>query len=144
MTMRLTSTAFAGGAEIPSRYTCDGDNLSPPLAWSGAPPATRSFTILFGDPDRPGGVGIIGLSLTYLALSTSLQSTTRLAAPACAKPSTSGREAIVGHAHRGVLAGIITILRCTRWTWSISLRRRARVAAKLRAPPRFTRSPRLS
>lgn len=56
MTMRLTSTAFAGGAEIPSRYTCDGDNLSPPLAWFGAPPATRSFTILCRDPDAPAGV----------------------------------------------------------------------------------------
>ena len=56
MTMRLTSTAFANRAEIPERYTCDGENLSPPLAWSGAPPAAGSFAIICRDPDAPAGV----------------------------------------------------------------------------------------
>lgn len=45
MTLRLTSTAFIQASTIPARFTCDGDNLSPPLAWSGAPPATRSFAL---------------------------------------------------------------------------------------------------
>ena len=53
--MRLTSSAFAHDAQIPRRYTCDGEDLSPPLAWSGAPPATRSFVLLCDDPDAPGG-----------------------------------------------------------------------------------------
>ena len=53
--MRLTSSAFAHDAQIPRRYTCDGEDLSPPLAWSGAPLATRSFVLLCDDPDAPGG-----------------------------------------------------------------------------------------
>ncbi len=55
MTMRLTSAGFTNGSEIPARFTCDGANLSPPLAWSGAPPGTRSFAILCRDPDAPSG-----------------------------------------------------------------------------------------
>jgi hypothetical protein len=53
--MRLTSSAFANDAQIPRRYTCDGDDVSPPLEWSGAPDATRSFVLLCDDPDAPGG-----------------------------------------------------------------------------------------
>lgn len=53
--MRLTSTAFSEGERIPSRYTCDGNNESPPLAWSGPPRQTMSFAILCDDPDAPLG-----------------------------------------------------------------------------------------
>ncbi len=53
--MRLTSSAFADGAGIPRRFTCDGEDVSPPLAWSGAPAATHSFVLLCDDPDAPGG-----------------------------------------------------------------------------------------
>jgi Raf kinase inhibitor-like YbhB/YbcL family protein len=53
--MRLTSNAFAHDAQIPRRYTCDGDDVSPPLEWSGAPDATKSFVLLCDDPDAPGG-----------------------------------------------------------------------------------------
>jgi Raf kinase inhibitor-like YbhB/YbcL family protein len=53
--MRLTSSAFPDGAQIPRRFTCDGDDLSPPLAWSGAPTETRSFVLLCDDPDAPAG-----------------------------------------------------------------------------------------
>jgi len=55
MTMRLTSAGFTHGSEIPAHFTCDGGNLSPPLAWSGAPPGTRSFAIICRDPDAPSG-----------------------------------------------------------------------------------------
>jgi hypothetical protein len=53
--MQLSSSAFPGGAVIPRRFTCDGEDLSPPLEWHAAPPATRSFVLLCDDPDAPGG-----------------------------------------------------------------------------------------
>lgn len=53
--MRLNSSAFADGAAIPRRFTCDGEDLSPPLDWSDAPAGTRSFVMLCDDPDAPAG-----------------------------------------------------------------------------------------
>lgn len=55
MTMRLTSPAFASGQTIPSRFTCDGVNHSPPLRWEGAPGGTKSFALVCRDPDAPAG-----------------------------------------------------------------------------------------
>ncbi|HXF95536.1 MAG TPA: YbhB/YbcL family Raf kinase inhibitor-like protein [Gemmatimonadales bacterium] len=54
MALALASPAFAEGATIPREYTCDGPDHSPPLAWSGAPAGTRSFTLICDDPDAPG------------------------------------------------------------------------------------------
>lgn len=51
--MKLTSTAFASHGEIPAKYTCEGEDLAPPLAWSGAPAGTRSFALIVDDPDAP-------------------------------------------------------------------------------------------
>jgi Raf kinase inhibitor-like YbhB/YbcL family protein len=53
MSLILTSTAFHHQGEIPSRYTCDGDDISPPLAWSGVPAAARSLVLIVDDPDAP-------------------------------------------------------------------------------------------
>lgn len=53
--MQLQSSAFADRSAIPRRFTCDGENLSPPLQWSDAPEATGSFVLLCDDPDAPGG-----------------------------------------------------------------------------------------
>ena len=49
----LSSPAFEPGGDIPSRFTCDGPDVSPPLAWSGAPDATRTFALIVDDPDAP-------------------------------------------------------------------------------------------
>jgi Raf kinase inhibitor-like YbhB/YbcL family protein len=53
MAFSITSTAFAPNGAIPARYTCEGDDASPPLAWSGAPAATKSFALIVDDPDAP-------------------------------------------------------------------------------------------
>jgi len=53
--MQLRSSGFSDGATIPRRFTCDGEDLSPPLEWSGAPATTRSFVLLCDDPDAPAG-----------------------------------------------------------------------------------------
>ncbi|HJS47736.1 MAG TPA: YbhB/YbcL family Raf kinase inhibitor-like protein [Gemmatimonadales bacterium] len=49
----LRSSAFDPDAPIPARHTCDGADLSPPLAWSGSPAGTRSFALIVDDPDAP-------------------------------------------------------------------------------------------
>lgn len=51
----VTSPAFAEGGQIPVEYTCNGDDISPPLAWSGSPSATQVFVLVCDDPDAPAG-----------------------------------------------------------------------------------------
>lgn len=53
MALTLSSPAFQPNAPIPSRYTCNGDNISPPLEWSGVPEETQTFVLLCDDPDVP-------------------------------------------------------------------------------------------
>ena len=56
--MQLTSSAFTGGSLIPLRHTCDGEDISPPLQWSGAPAGTNSFALMCDDPDAPAGTWV--------------------------------------------------------------------------------------
>ena len=51
----VTSTAFRDGGTIPRRYTCDGDGVSPPLAWQGVPANTGALALVVDDPDAPRG-----------------------------------------------------------------------------------------
>ncbi|SDC66417.1 phospholipid-binding protein, PBP family [Cupriavidus sp. YR651] len=53
MPLILTSPAFSQGGEIPTVHTCEGTDVSPPLAWSGMPPATASLALIVDDPDAP-------------------------------------------------------------------------------------------
>ncbi|RMF40138.1 MAG: YbhB/YbcL family Raf kinase inhibitor-like protein [Anaerolineae bacterium] len=53
--MRVWSEAFPDGGTIPVQYTCDGDDISPPLQWNDVPEGTRSFVLIADDPDAPSG-----------------------------------------------------------------------------------------
>lgn len=53
--MRLRSSAFADGSTIPHRFTCQGEDISPPLEWSEVPAGTQSLALFCHDPDAPGG-----------------------------------------------------------------------------------------
>lgn len=54
--LSLTSPEFDDGGAIPRRYTCDGDDISPPLTWTGAPDEAASLAIVVDDPDARGFV----------------------------------------------------------------------------------------
>ncbi len=53
MTFTLSSSVFTHKETIPSRYTCDDEDVSPPLSWSGAPNGTQSLALIVDDPDAP-------------------------------------------------------------------------------------------
>ena len=54
-TIEVTSTAFADGEPIPEKYTCDGEEVSPPLAWPGIPSEADAVALVVDDPDAPSG-----------------------------------------------------------------------------------------
>jgi len=58
MAFTLSSAAFKNGDAIPAKHTCDGVDVSPPLAWSGAPANTRTYALIVDDPDAPGGTWV--------------------------------------------------------------------------------------
>jgi Raf kinase inhibitor-like YbhB/YbcL family protein len=58
MALEIKSSAFSDGQPIPVKYTCDGDDVSPPLAWAGAPQGTAGYAIICDDPDAPAGTWI--------------------------------------------------------------------------------------
>jgi Raf kinase inhibitor-like YbhB/YbcL family protein len=53
MTLEITSPAFSPNKEIPAKYTCDGEDISPALEWSGLPEGTKSIALIVDDPDAP-------------------------------------------------------------------------------------------
>ena len=56
MGLTLRSASFAHEASIPAKFTCQGDDVSPALSWSGAPDGTRSFALVVDDPERLGEI----------------------------------------------------------------------------------------
>ena len=58
MALTLTSSAFSAGGKIPRRFTCDGDDISPPLEWQDPPEGTKAFALIVNDPDAPRGTWV--------------------------------------------------------------------------------------
>ncbi|HEV7926801.1 MAG TPA: YbhB/YbcL family Raf kinase inhibitor-like protein [Verrucomicrobiae bacterium] len=56
--LTVTSSGFEHGHPIPVKYTCQGDDISPPIKWDGAPANTKSFALICDDPDAPGGTWV--------------------------------------------------------------------------------------
>jgi len=67
MTLTLTSSGFKHQGSIPQRYTCDGENVSPPLAWEGIPPGTKSLALIVDDPDTPDRLAPRSVGRQYIA-----------------------------------------------------------------------------
>ncbi len=53
MALRLKSDSFSHQGEIPIQYTCEGEDISPPLSWSGVPEGTEALALIVDDPDAP-------------------------------------------------------------------------------------------
>ena len=54
MAIQIVSAVFTEGGQIPEKHTCDGEDVSPPLAWTGIPQGTKSLALIMDDPDAPG------------------------------------------------------------------------------------------
>jgi len=58
MDIKVSSTAFAEGGMIPAKYTCDEEDISPPLAWDSIPEGTKTLALVCDDPDAPMGTWV--------------------------------------------------------------------------------------
>jgi len=56
--MEITSSAFTHGSSIPAQISCDSDDVSPKLSWSGIPEGTKTIAVIMDDPDAPGGTWV--------------------------------------------------------------------------------------
>ena len=68
----VTSSAFDADAPIPTQYTCDGDAVSPPLAWDGLPGDAKATALVVDDPDAPGGTYVHWIVLDIAPSTTSV------------------------------------------------------------------------
>jgi hypothetical protein len=58
MALKITSSAFVENGKIPTKHTCDGQDVSPALAWTGVPKGTKSLLLIMDDPDAPPGTWV--------------------------------------------------------------------------------------
>jgi Raf kinase inhibitor-like YbhB/YbcL family protein len=89
MTFDLSSDAFKPGGPIPARFTCDGQDISPPLRWAGVPAGTVSLALIMDDPDAPAGIWVHWV-LYNIPLDRSDLSEATSAQPAFADGSVNG------------------------------------------------------
>jgi Raf kinase inhibitor-like YbhB/YbcL family protein len=74
MAFTIQSSDFANGADIPRAFTCDGEDRSPDLSWSGAPEGTKVFALIADDPDAPAGTWVHWVIFNIPATTQSLPS----------------------------------------------------------------------
>jgi len=84
-TIQVLSKAFSNGGAIPARFTCDGSNLSPDLAWSDPPAGVKSLVIICDDPDAPAGTWVHWVLYGLPASEKGLAEGTQAAAPSPAR-----------------------------------------------------------
>ena len=100
MAMVLRSDAFPDGGNIPTKYACEGDEISPPLTWSGAPAQTRSFTLIMDDPDARFGAFthwvVFNLDPNTSTLGEGVQAATKLPGSANQGKNGFGKVGYVG------------------------------------------------
>jgi Raf kinase inhibitor-like YbhB/YbcL family protein len=77
MDLKLTSTAFSEGGMIPKQYTCDGQDVSPPLAWTGVPAEAKTLALISDDPDAPVGTWVHWVLFNLPASATGLPENVR-------------------------------------------------------------------
>jgi Raf kinase inhibitor-like YbhB/YbcL family protein len=77
MPFTLSSPSFSSGGSIPRRFTCDGDDVSPPFVWTDAPTGTQSFALIFDDPDASSGGWVHWVLYDLPAPTRALAETTR-------------------------------------------------------------------
>lgn len=75
MAFTVTSPAFADGTNVPKQYTCDGNDVPPPMTLSDPPTGTQSFAVIMDDPDAPSGTFTHWLAYDIPANNTELQAT---------------------------------------------------------------------
>jgi Raf kinase inhibitor-like YbhB/YbcL family protein len=105
MSMKITSTAFAAGAVIPTRYTGDGSNISPPLQWSSVPAGTAELALICDDPDAPGAEPWVHWVLYKIpssaaGLEENIPTAERLTSPAGALQGISSAQTLGYHGPR--------------------------------------------
>jgi Phosphatidylethanolamine-binding protein len=121
---KVTSPSFEGGQPIPQRYSCEGEDRSLPLAWSGVPEGTASLVLVVDDPDAPGGTFTHRLGW---GIDPSAGGLTEGEATPVEAAMTSAVRAGAARARRPDTARTITSSGCTRSTGSwISRPERAR------------------
>jgi Raf kinase inhibitor-like YbhB/YbcL family protein len=98
--LTITSPAFIDGAEIPVKYTCNGQNISPALNWSGIPAGTASFALIMDDPDASVGVFnhwvVFNLPSDYQGLAEGITKDTELAGGGLQGKNAAQRVSYVG------------------------------------------------
>jgi hypothetical protein len=114
--MRPSSSAFSDGEAIPRRFTCDGDDVSPPLAWTDVPAGARSLALLCDDPTLRQALGTTGRSTIFQPIEPASPKAPATPKRGSSRPSmTFGIPATTAHARRGGMDRTIITFGCWRF-----------------------------